>query len=194
MLRSIISRLGILPLAIALAACSSAPPEEFVGTSTSAQTLMVITTEGAGPINQNTAYSSKAIQQALPGFTTDNIDAASEDRTMWTLAAFSNGMQVAQIYRGKGGKVGAVHGVTHHLVGPAGERIGMTFRQVGTRASECRVGRSLWRGMAICPSAGATNVKLVFAVTKFQGPFDRLPPSELLAGATLQRIIWTPPA
>ncbi len=164
-----------------------------MGETAPIQTLMTISGQSAGPIDGKTPYSAKAIEQAMPGFTTDTINAAVEDRTVWTLAAFSNGMQVAHIYKGRGGKVGSVHGVTHHLAGPNGERIGMTFGRIGLPRSDCRVGRNLWRGMAICKASTATNVKLVFAVPKYAGPFNQLPPPELLRDATLHRIVWTPP-
>ena len=195
MTRVIAGLAAVLSAGFLLSACAGETSnDELVGTSSSLMTLMTITSTSAGSITPDTAYSKKAIEQALPGFTTDTINAAVENRTVWTIAAFSDGMQVAQIYKGRGGKVGAVHGVTHHLAGPNGERIGMTFRQARLNAANCRVGRNLWRGMAICKAAGAPNVQLVFAVPKFTGPFDRLPPPELLDQATLQRIVWTPPA
>ncbi|MDN3719787.1 DUF1131 family protein [Roseibium salinum] len=85
-----------------------------------------------------------------------------------------------------------VHGVTHHLQGPNGERIGMTFSEVGSARSDCRVGKNLWRGMAICKSEGHPNVELVYAIPGYKGPFDQLPAENDLFDAELQRILWTP--
>ncbi len=162
---------------------------------TSNVTLVQITGAGVGGIRAGTAYSSKAIQAALPGFTTDTIQTAEETTTENALGAFnSDGFQVLQIFRGRDGNVRAVHGVTHHLAGPNGERIGMTFAEAGMRRSDCRVGQNLWRGMAICRSKGAPNVELVFAIPQYQGPWDALPDEGQLRGAALQRIVWTPTA
>ncbi|WP_298818442.1 DUF1131 family protein [uncultured Roseibium sp.] len=178
------------------AACS--PTADLDGTSgrlvrTSDLTLVHITEDSVGGITPATAYGSKSIESALPGFTTEGIQTAVEDNTEWALAAFnSDGFQVLQVFKGDNGKVRTVHGVTHHLQGPNGERIGMTFSEVGTARSDCRVGKNLWRGMAICKSRGHQNVQLVYAIPGYQGPFDQLPPSKDLFDAQMQRILWTP--
>jgi hypothetical protein len=176
-----------------LAACS--PTMEMDGPITVARTsdvtLVQITTTGAGGLNAQTPYSKKAIEAALPGFTAEGFQSATEDRTEWAMGAFnSDGFQVLQIFKGDGGKIREVHGVTHHLTGPNGERIGMTFDEIGTPRSSCRDGRNLWRGMAICQAAGTKNVTLVYAISQYDGPFDRLPPEAQLRKAALQRIIW----
>ncbi len=162
--------------------------------STSQTTLLTITQNGAGSITADTDYGSKTIEALLPGFTTQSVQIAVESKTLWTLAAFQDGFQVIQVLKGPNGKVGEIHGVTHHLAGPNGERIGMTFGQIGSSKSRCRVGRDLWRGMAVCPAENAPNVKLVYAIPGYQGPFDQLPGSEELKGASLQRIVWNPSA
>ncbi|ADZ71412.1 DUF1131 family protein [Polymorphum gilvum] len=178
-----------------LGACS--PTVDYDGPVTVARTsnvtLVQITRTGVGGITADTAYSAKAIQAALPGFTTDGIQTAVEDSTEWAIGAFnSDGFQVLQVFKGANGRIRTVHGVTHHLQGPNGERIGMTFAEVGTRRSDCRVGRNLWRGMAICTARGADNVELVYAIPQYTGPFDALPPDGELRGAAIQRILWSP--
>lgn len=182
----------------ALAASACSPTGDYDGTSgrlvqTSNVTLVQITEDQVGGITPDTSYGSKAIESALPGFTTEGVQTAVENKTEWALAAFNtDGFQVLQVFKGSKGKVGSVHGVTHHLQGPNGERIGMTFSDIGTARSDCRAGRNLWRGMAICESTGHPNVELVYAIPGYQGPFDRLPPSKELFDAELQRILWTP--
>lgn len=156
-------------------------------------TLVQISRDGVGGITADTRYGTKAIEAALPGFKAETVQTAEENRTEWVIGAFnSDGFQVLQIFKGKNGKVRAVHGVTHHLQGPNGERIGMTFAEVGTSKSACRVGKNLWRGMAICKAKGVPNVELVFAIPQYQGPFDRLPSMDDLQKAAIQRIVWTP--
>ncbi|GAB4515824.1 MAG: hypothetical protein Tsb0019_14850 [Roseibium sp.] len=183
---------------IAITAAGCSPTSDLDGTSgrlvrTSNETLVQITEERIGGITGETPYGSKAIEAALPGFTTEGIQTASENTTEWALAAFnSDGFQVLQVFKGSNGRVGTVHGVTHHLQGPNGERIGMTFSEVGSSRADCRVGKNLWRGMAICRSEGHPNVELVYAIPGYQGPFDRLPAENDLFDAELQRILWTP--
>lgn len=194
---------AVAGLAMLLAACSQTA--DYVETTssvtgavpaavrTSNVTLVQITGQGVGGINAATPYSAKAIQAALPGFTTDSIQTAVEMTTENAIGAFnSDGFQVLQIFKGGDGRIRTVHGVTHHLAGPNGERIGMTFAEVGTRRSDCRVGQELWRGMAICSARGVANVQLVYAIPQFTGPWDQLPPDNLLRSAAIQRILWTP--
>ncbi|MEI2384592.1 DUF1131 family protein [Breoghania sp. JC706] len=158
-----------------------------------ATTLVKITALSVGPLDATTSYSTKTIEAALPGFTTQPIQMAVEDRTLWTTGVFHDGFQVLQVLKGDNGKIGEIHGVSPDVEGPNGERLGMRFDRVGTSMSQCRVGRNLWRDMAICPARGAPNVTLVYAVTQYDGPFDKLPPRKELESATIQRIVWTPP-
>lgn len=199
----LVSLIAALGLATLLPACTQT--SNFVETTssvtsvvpaavrTSNVTLVQITGQGVGGINAATPYSSKAIQAALPGFTTDSIQTAVETTTENAIGAFnSDGFQVLQIFKSGDGRIRTVHGVTHHLSGPNGERIGMTFAEVGTRRSDCRIGKELWRGMAICSARGVANVQLVYAIPQFTGPWDQLPPDNQLRGAAIQRILWTP--
>lgn len=160
---------------------------------TSNVTLLQITDDRVGGITKETAYAPKEIEASLPGFTTEGIQTAVENKTEWALAAFNtDGFQVLQVFKGQDGKVRTVHGVTHHLQGPNGERIGMTFAEIGSARADCRVGKNLWRGMAICRSQGHPNVDLVYAIPGYTGPFHELPPAQELFDAQLQRILWTP--
>ena len=154
--------------------------------------VLTVTDAGIGGLTKETGYGPKALASALDGYTIETIQTAGESGTAWTYAAFLDGLQMVQIFKGSGGKVGVVHGVGDAIAGPNGERLGMTFAQSRLPKSACRVGTGLWRGMAICQAAHTSNVSLVFAVAGFQGPFDRLPPTSQLQQATLQRILWTP--
>lgn len=182
-------------IATLLTACS--PSSDFGGPvhvpRTSNVTLVEISKDGVGGINAETRYGAKSIEAALPGFTTEGIQTAVENNTEWATAAFnSDGFQVLQVFKGKNGKVRAVHGVTHHLQGPNGERIGMTLSETGNTRSDCRAGKNLWRGMAICTARNTPNVELVFAIPQFQGPYDKLASASELKKANLQRIVWRP--
>ncbi|MCV0428838.1 MAG: DUF1131 domain-containing protein, partial [Roseibium sp.] len=143
-----------LTLLAALSVIACSPTADFDGTSsrlvsTSNLTLVQITEDNVGGITKETSYGSNSIETALPGFTTEGVQTAVENNTEWALAAFNtDGFQVLQVFKGQNGKVRSVHGVTHHLQGPNGERIGMTFADIGTARADCRAGKNLWRGMA----------------------------------------------
>ncbi|MXN65766.1 DUF1131 family protein [Stappia sp. GBMRC 2046] len=185
----------VLMLAFATASCSSAFDDGPVLSSRNqGATLVEISRESVGGIDGSTAYSARAIEAALPGFTTEGLQSATETNTEWVTGAFdAEGFQILQVYKGSNGKIREVHGVSDRLKGPNGERIGMSFAQSGISRSNCRVGRDLWRGMAICPARGAENVSLLFAISQYDGPYDRLAPNSELKQAELQRIVWTPP-
>jgi hypothetical protein len=159
-------------------------------------TFMQITAAGAGPIDAGTPFASKSILAQLPGFTTGHVTIGLETSTPDALVLFKDAyggrIQVLHIL-GSGNRITQIHGVTHHVIGPAGERPGMTLREAGTDPSTCRIGTNLWLGMAICRSRGASNVTLTYSFQGEAAMSTTLPPREILATGILQRIIWTPP-
>ncbi len=172
---------------------TAASPSGFQAT---ADTFMQITAAGAGPIDGSTPFDSKAILKQLPGYTTGHVTIGLETSTPDALVLFKEAyggrIQVLHIL-GAGNRIRQIHGVTHHVVGPAGERPGMTFREAGTDPSTCRIGTDLWLGMAICRSRGAANVTLTYSFQGEAAMTTSLPPRDILETGLLQRIIWTPP-
>jgi hypothetical protein len=168
-------------------------PRAFQATS---DTFLQITAQGAGPIGAATPFSSKAILAQMPGYTTGNVTIGLENTTTDALVlfreAYGGRIQVLHIL-GSGGRIQQIHGVTHHVVGPAGERPGMSLAETGADPSTCRIGTNLWLGMAICRSRGAPNVTLTFSFQGEAAMSTSLPPRDVLATGMLQRIIWTPP-
>jgi hypothetical protein len=186
-----------------VAACSGPTGDGFrAGPSAPAfqatgDTFLQITAQGAGPISAATPYASKAILAQMPGYTTGNVTIGLEntttDATVLFKEAYGGRIQVLHIL-GSGGRIQQIHGVTHHVVGPAGERPGMSLAETGTDPSSCRIGTNLWLGMAICRSRGAANVTLTFSFQGEAAMTSSLPPRDVLATGMLQRIIWTPPS
>ncbi len=171
---------------------SAAPAFEATG-----DTFLQVTAQGAGPINAATPYASKAILAQMPGYTTGNVTIGLEsnttDATVLFKEAYGGRIQVLHIL-GSGGRISQIHGVTHHVIGPAGERPGMSFAETRTDPSTCRIGTNLWLGMAICKSRGAPNVTLTFSFQGEAAMSTSLPSGSALAEGMLQRIIWTPPS
>lgn len=176
-------------LALALAGCA-APAGPLSEDRVSSTTWLVITDEGAGGVRSGTPYTEATLATVVPGAEIQSVQTAVEDRTVWSHAAFVDGVQAVQFFKAADGTVGELHGVSPHLAGPNGERIGMTMRQARVRRRDCRNGRKLWRGMAVCKARGSKRVTLIFAIPEYKGPFERLASAEDLKRAELQRIVW----
>lgn len=181
-------RLLALIIIAMLPACTASSLSTVGGVP--ADTWLQITDDGAGGVRSGTPYREDQMAQVADGAEIRSIQTAREDATAWTHAAFVGDVQAVQFFKGSGGTVGEMHGVTHNLAGPNGERIGMTMREAGIDRADCRNGRKLWRGMAVCSARGAERVTLVFAIPGYSGPFDTLPSARDLEQAELQRIVW----
>jgi hypothetical protein len=176
--------------ATALAGCVNGPAEPLTAARVSDRTWLTITDDGAGAVRSGTPYTEATLAQVAEGAEIRSIQTAKEDGTLWTHAAFIEDVQAVQFFKGRGNMVAEIHGVAQHLSGPNGERIGMSMRQARVSRRDCRNGRALWRGMAVCKARGTQNVDLVFAIPGYEGPFDRLPSASDLKRAELQRIVW----
>lgn len=154
--------------------------------------VMKFTADTAGPLGPSPAFSQAEVQARLPGYQTASAETAHEDKVTRTLAVLHDGQQALQLFKGSGGRVSEIHAVSGIVAGPNNEQVGMSFRQAGMQRSNCRVGRNYWRGMAICPSKAASNVKLVFALPGYRGPFNKMPPESAIGDATLQKFVWIP--
>ncbi|MEM0906687.1 MAG: DUF1131 family protein [Pseudomonadota bacterium] len=181
--------LAALPLA--LMGCVAGPPTEtLTAARVSSDTWLIITDDGAGAVQLGTPYNEASLAGVAPGADIRSIQTAKEDRTIWTHAAFIEETQAVQFFKGGKNTVGEIHGVSQHLEGPNGERIGMTMAQAGIKRRNCRNGTKLWRGMAVCKARNAQHVELVFSIPQYEGPFDRLASASDLKRAELQRIVW----
>ena len=147
---------ALAALATTLAGCVAGPPAEPLSeASVSSSTWLVITDQGAGTINSSTPYTEATLAGVAPGADIRTIQTAKESNTAWTHAAFIGETQAVQFFKGPSNTVSEMHGVSQHLKGPNGERIGMTMAQAGVRRSSCRNGKDLWIGMAVCKARGA---------------------------------------
>lgn len=190
-----LAMLVVVPLA--LAACET-QMDSLDKQPTTTETFLQITADGAGPLGAGTAFDAKAIQAAMPGYTTGTVliglESGTTNATVLFRQIYGGQVQVLHILGGSSGRIAQIHGVTHHVVGPAGERPGMTFREAGVDPASCRIGTNLWLGMAICTSRGAPNVVLTFSFSGEAAMSDKLPDRRVLDTGELQRIIWTVPA
>jgi hypothetical protein len=182
---------AVFALLPALAACNGEEPPAVTSVIPVSYT---ISAAAAGPITPDTPYSSAAFRKLFPNERIDVISTADEDGVVDALTVFSDGLQVMMVIPDKAGKaIKAVHGSGLAVAGPGGERLGMTFRQVGMSRNSCEVGTGPWLGMAVCAEASAPNVLLVFDNGGWNGSPNELAPASSLAEGKLQRIVWVPP-
>lgn len=186
----------LLLAALLPAACSPTVDADgpIIVERTSNVTLLQITDQGAGGLTADTPYSQKAIEAALPGFRAEGFQSATRGQDRMGDRRLQLGRLPGAADLQAQQRQGA-RGPWRHA-SPRGPQWGAhrhdLFRDRTSR-SDCRDGRNLWRGMAICKARGTSNVTLVYAISQYAGPFDRLPPQEELRKAALQRIIWTAP-
>jgi hypothetical protein len=183
--------LAALFAALLISGCAGSSGDFADAAAPAGGDLFTIGAAGVPGLDGSVRYSEAAVEAALPGYDASSITMATETQTASALALFKDGLQVLQVLPGAGGGIGAVHGVSARLRGPAGERIGMSFAEARLSRADCREGGGNWFGMPICRSRAAPNVTLVFAIPGYVSP-DGLPDDGTLATATLQRIIWTP--
>ena len=163
-------------------------------------TYLQIAADGVGPLNAETPANEAAIGKLMPGYTTGSVLTGLETETIYAIALFKpegngdNGaqVQVLHIVAGAGGKIREIHGVSRHVMGPGGEKPGMTLAQTKVDPAACRAGKGLWAGMAVCVSAAASNVQLLFSLPADGMAHDQLPPRPQLERGELQRILWRP--
>ncbi|MCW1843544.1 DUF1131 family protein [Prosthecomicrobium hirschii] len=196
-----VRRIGAAALAVAgplmLAACET-QMDGLDKQPEITETFLRITADGAGPLTGATAYDAKTIEGLMPGYTTGSVliglETGTTNATVLFRKIYEGQIQVLHILSAPNGRIGQIHGVTHHVIGPAGERPGMTFREAGVDPASCRPGTNLWLGMAICTSRGAPNVVLTFSFKGEAATSVKLPARAVLDTGELQRIIWTAPA
>lgn len=185
-----ISRVAaFLFLAFAVSGCiESGPASDSV-----LPVAYAIDADSAGPIDATTGYSRSALKALFPEHRIDVISTADEHGVVNALTVFQDGLQTLMVLPTSNGReIRAVHGAGLAVAGPGGERLGMSFAELGIDRRDCRVGSGPWAGMAICQSRYAPNVSLVFDNGGWDQPGELAPLASLREGR-LQRIVWTPP-
>ena len=89
--------------------------------------------------------------------------------------------------------IGSVRAIGGPVVGPHGERLGMTWRAARMDLSECEVGVDRDANTVICARPGEGAVMYQFAAPGWDS--EEMPPDSVLRrGGYIKAIIWTPPA
>ncbi len=172
-------------LMLALAACGG----ESVPAADSAPTAprpggLSLTSDGVAGLSRATRFDSASVHAALPpGFTTERHDAPDGARTVWALR---DGQIVFEVSGDTSGTVARIDAPNEDVSGPGGVHPGQTFAEAGAADLTCTIGADDLRDRAVCRGAG---VDLVFASQALVGQ-SALPPTDSLANAFLERLVW----
>lgn len=179
----------LISLVLGLSACAGQAPS----VTAILPVAYAIDANAAGPITATTPYARSELKSLFPGQRIEVISTADESGIVNALTVFQDGLQTLMIIpTGNGRNIRAVHGAGLAVAGPGGERLGMSFGELGIDRADCRVGSGPWAGMAVCQSRYAPNVRLVFDGGGWDEP-STLAPDANLRNGELQRIVWTPP-
>lgn len=128
-----------------------------------AASMYTLSPQSAGPITPATPYGATPLKRLFPGRRQQAVRIADDEHTFYALAVYEDGLQTIAVQpNGSNSAIAAVHGLGPGVAGPNGERIGMTFAEIGMKPDQCRAGRGLWAGMPICKARGAQNITFVF--------------------------------
>lgn len=151
--------------------------------------ILRLTRSGLDTVDPQITYSKQKLQAALPDFTLDTVQTATDRQIKWLLTAFKNGQQQVQFEPDRAGrKIARIHMVGQETSGPNGERIGMTFAQTNGVRRTCEPGHATWSNMALCRDGTLTYI---YAPQNYGATSRNLPPAPILAHFRLVRIIWT---
>ena len=155
---------------------------------------------GVGPIRRTTYFETPVIRRLFPAAQVDDTTVrVSFDETEAAIAVRQDGVQMLEIEDGTANApgtddpmIGAVRALGGPMVGPGGERIGMSWKAAHFDLSECEMGADRDSGLVVCarPRAGALTFYFV-APGWTSGELP--PPGRLDRTGYLKAMVWTPP-
>jgi hypothetical protein len=156
---------------------------------------------GVGPIRARTYFETARIADIFPlAVVQKETVRIAPDETTAAIAVTQAGVQLLEIDDGTGNvpgtndpMIGQARAIGGPVIGPHGERLGMTWRAARMDLSECEVGVERDANTVICARPGEGAVMYQFAVPGWDS--EEMPPDSVLArGGYIKAIIWTPPA
>jgi hypothetical protein len=192
-------------LAAALALCACAPRPQSEGAAPKAAPYrggpLPVADWGAGPIRATTYFEAPRIRDLFPlAEVRDGEVRVAPDETRAVIMVVQDASLVIEIDDGDGDfphtddpMIGSVRVLSGPVVGPHGERIGLSWRRAGFDLSECEVGVERDANTVFCARPGEGQVTYQFAVPGWNS--EEMPSSSTMrAGAFIKAIVWTPPA
>ncbi|HXQ46979.1 MAG TPA: DUF1131 domain-containing protein [Caulobacteraceae bacterium] len=156
---------------------------------------------GVGPIRARTYFETARIFDLFPlAVVQKGTVRIAPDETTAAITVTQGGVQLLEIDDGTENvpgtndpMIGSVRAMGGPVVGPHGERLGMTWRAAKMDLSECEVGVERDANAVICARPGEGAVMYQFAAPGWDS--EEMPPDSVLSrGGYIKAIIWTPPA
>jgi len=156
---------------------------------------------GVGPIRARTYFETARIFDLFPLAVVQKVTVRiAPDETTAAITVTQGGVQLLEIDDGTENvpgtndpMIGSVRAMGGPVVGPHGERLGMTWRAAKMDLSECEVGVERDANTVICARPGEGAVMYQFAAPGWDS--EEMPPDSVLShGGYIKAIIWTPPA
>jgi len=156
---------------------------------------------GVGPIRARTYFETARIFDLFPlAVVQKGTVRIAPDETTAAITVTQGGVQLLEIDDGTENvpgtndpMIGSVRAMGGPVVGPHGERLGMTWRAAKMDLSECEVGVERDANTVICARPGEGAVMYQFAAPGWDS--EEMPPDSVLSrGGYIKAIIWTPPA
>ena len=155
---------------------------------------------GIGPIRAATYFESPVIGDLFPNASVKDVTLRiAKDDTLDGITVTKDGVQLLELDDGLSSApngddplIGAVRAVGGPVVGPTGERLGMSWKASKFDLSQCEIGVDRDRNTVICARPGVGSVTYYFAVPGWDS--EEVPPDSMMRkGAYLKAIVWTPP-
>lgn len=159
------------------------------------QVLHMLSVDGVGPINANTPFNLKMLNEAFQGLnvTQETRFAEGDPYQMITVRQRAKLLLSINADHDQTGIFSVV--VEDNAIGNRlGHRIGTKFVDIYTfgQMQECAPGAEEWSGKVLCYAPDTGNILYLFEGA-WDGPDGKLPPMDVLADWTMAAMVWKPP-
>lgn len=192
---------AVLIAAVLADGCSGPPPAGPPPPATPYRSgLLRIGPWGVGPIRRQTYFESPLIRSLFPAAQVEDATVrVSFDETEAAITVEQDGVEMLEIEDGTSNvpgtddpEIGAVRALGGPVVGPDGERIGMSWKAARLDLSDCEMGVDRDADTIICARPRAGAVTFYFVVPGWNSG-ELPPPGRLDRTGYLKAMVWTPP-
>jgi hypothetical protein len=197
--------LPALALLTALAACSPTPPARTMPEPSAKPYIdgpLIVGLKGMGPIRATTYFETPRIRDIFPQARLQEsivqIDPLDPKDTLDDIIVYHGDAPMLEIDDGTRSApgtddplVGQVRAIGGPVIGPRGERVGMSWRDAHFDLTQCEIGEKHQRGCIVCARPHEGSVTYIFALPGWN-PVDLPSPSMLNQRGYLREMVWTP--
>ncbi len=155
---------------------------------------LLLSAEGLGALNKNSAFDQGAISNALPGYTLESTPINREGQFIQTFTAHRQGKPAIRLYPdATQQRIAKMVIFTSTIRGPNNLTLGTDFDTVSGNQSHlfnCEAGLYELNGLVLCYFDNLPTLQYAFEPVNWQGPLGELPPRRALRGAKLVQWVW----